>query len=538
MVGHSGAKSTANFHGLFGLLLAGGTSAVGFGRAAMALGAGDFRFGGTGAFRFLPARFGKGSALALACGSEPGLQFVAEERAGAGAVLRQRPFLLTTDFDTRGQMPQPHGRGGLVHFLSAVPAAAHKRLLQIPAGDAQPGHAKEEIADGLSGQHEDGNFHDRRKQARFKSKNPLAADGSIVENSQYTPLIPARAARLTPPTPMNSPNAFPRVAATMLAAALTTAGSVDAAPQKPNPAPAVQSAAVPEKKGMLTKAKELIGFKAKEKPAEKTPDVPASRPAAKAKLTAETKSQTTPAKEPVVKAGAVPAEKSAAKKQPKPAVAETAPEKKGWIKGLFSKSSDQTPAEPALARAKTAKPAPVKEVKPAKENEKLTAGAEPEQKRGIFGLLRKFSEPIEEETGVAEVADEQKIERPADWQEHRIVKSDEIALYSYGPSQANGPDARLQRGTAVKVMAVKKGWALVEVKDGVTGYMDASMLREAAKTDFKDPPPLRAAMAAVNPDLWAPLAPPPDLPDSPSQMDSDAALLLLPPLELEQKPNP
>lgn len=336
-----------------------------------------------------------------------------------------------------------------------------------------------------------------------------------------------------PTNSMNSPNAFPRVAATILVAALTTAGSVVAAPKKPEPAPAAQPAPAPEKKGMFTKAKELIGLKKKDQPAENAPAAPASKPAAKAK----TKSKSAPATEPVVKAKAAPAEKAAAKKASPAAVAEAKPEKKGWIKGLFSKSKDETPAEPALASAKTAKPAPVKELKPAKGGEKLAAAAEPEQKRGIFGFLRKFSEPIEEEIETADVADEQKIERPADWQDHRVVKNDDIALYTFGPSQANGPDERLQRGAVVKVKTVKRGWALVEVKDGVTGYMDASMLREAAKTDFKEPPP-PAAMASVNPDFWAPLAPPPDLPDSPSQMDADAALLLLPPLELEQKPNP
>ena len=88
----------------------------------------------------------------------------------------------------------------------------------------------------------------------------------------------------------------------------------------------------------------------------------------------------------------------------------------------------------------------------------------------------------------------------------------------------------------MKVKKVTKGWALVEVHGGISGYMDASMLRAAEKNDFADPPAPVAAMASLNLKAWAPAAPPPDLPDQPGEMDNSGALLLLPPLELEPKP--
>jgi hypothetical protein len=104
--------------------------------------------------------------------------------------------------------------------------------------------------------------------------------------------------------------------------------------------------------------------------------------------------------------------------------------------------------------------------------------------------------------------------------------------------QATGPDRRLESGAVVKVKSVRRGWALVELEGGFAGYMDASVLRNAAITDFRDPAPPTMMAASGNPNYWAPLAPPPDLPDQPSRVDSESALLLLPPLQLEPKPNP
>jgi hypothetical protein len=69
----------------------------------------------------------------------------------------------------------------------------------------------------------------------------------------------------------------------------------------------------------------------------------------------------------------------------------------------------------------------------------------------------------------------------------------------------------------------------------MTGFMDAKMLRSAQREDFRDPVMPAMASASVNPASWAPAAPPPDLPENPMPAEAEAALLLLPPLELEPK---
>lgn len=183
----------------------------------------------------------------------------------------------------------------------------------------------------------------------------------------------------------------------------------------------------------------------------------------------------------------------------------------------------------------------MKEVKPEAKLAQENVG-EPQKKRGFLGFLRGDGSKSRNGAGSSEIAEAARIVRPDDWEEHRVVQEDEMALYSFGPSQAQGPDERLSRGTLVKVKKVTKGWALVEVLGGISGYMDASVLRAAEKHDFADPPaPVAAtaaatAVASLNLKAWAPAPPPPDLPDQPGAMDNSGALLLLPPLELEPKP--
>jgi hypothetical protein len=338
-----------------------------------------------------------------------------------------------------------------------------------------------------------------------------------------------------PPYRMKTPLIPLRGAAVALAAAgaLTFTGAVSAAPKKTEPAAAVEPAPAPEKKGLFSRTKEKLGLKKKEKPQ----PVPQTSGTAKAKPVPEAR----PAAKPAAAAKSAPAARAKPAPQ-EPAVAEAQPEKKGWFKGRFSKSKNDTAdqnekaAEPSLARAKTAKPAPVKEVKPAvRPGEAVAAGEGEKKKRGMFGFLRRLREPIDD-VPPAEVAEANKLERPDDWQEHKVVTGDSIALYTFGPNQFNGPDKRLDFGTVVKVTSIKRGYALVTVDGGLTGYMDAAALRDAEKTDFRDPVPPAMASLGISPDNWAPLAPPPDLPDQPSAMDADAALLLLPPLE--PKPNP
>ena len=319
------------------------------------------------------------------------------------------------------------------------------------------------------------------------------------------------------------------------------------APKKPEPVPVVEQAA-PEKKRMFGKLKSALSIKKNaEAPALETKSPEKARPAAKPKVAAN--SDVKPATNPVAPGTVAQQEKAAtvvkAKTAPKPAapkivvVEEKAvPEKKGIFKKLFGKSADESPAEPKLAKAKTAKPAPVKELKPGAKLAQESVG-EPQKKRGFLGFLRgDGSKSRDGAAGSSEIPDSARIVRPADWEEHRVVQDDEIALYSFGPSQAQGPDERLSRGTLVKVKKITKGWALVEVHGGISGYMDASVLRAAEKNDFADPPAPApaAAMASLSREAWAPAPPPPDLPDQPGAMDNSGALLLLPPLELEPKP--
>ena len=314
-----------------------------------------------------------------------------------------------------------------------------------------------------------------------------------------------------------------------LAAALTLTSTLSAAPKKPEPAPAIQPVAAPEKKSLFAKTKDLLSFKKKEQPAPQ-PAAPAtkSKAAPKAKAVPPAPATSNKAASP-----APPVAATARKPTPEPIASVPAP-KKSWLKRLNPWSKPDALEPPQLARAKTAKPAPVKETKSSKPMEDLTADAQPKEKRGIFGFFQKLREPIPDGTTTAEAA---KIERPSNWKEQKVVTQSGIGIYSFGPMQSGGPDKRLESGTIVKVKSSRRGWALVEVNGSLTGYMDASALRDAGKDDFSEPPPTVVASAG-SPSSWAPLAPPPDLPDQPAAMDADAALLLLPPLELEPKPNP
>ena len=157
---------------------------------------------------------------------------------------------------------------------------------------------------------------------------------------------------------------------------------------------------------------------------------------------------------------------------------------------------------------------------------------EPKKKGGFLRFLRGDRDAKE----TAKVPEAAKIPRPDDWQDHRVVKEDGLALYEFGPSQSNGPDERLDTGAVVKIKRVERGWALVEVTGGRTGYVDAAALRNAVEGDFATPPPkVVASTAAVSPEPWAPAPPPPDLPDQPAKMDGEGGLLLLPPLEQTPK---
>jgi hypothetical protein len=233
--------------------------------------------------------------------------------------------------------------------------------------------------------------------------------------------------------------------------------------------------------------------------------------------------------------------KEKSKSKPVEVAAAPAEEKKGFIKRLFTRGEKPAAdASPELAKAKTAKPSPLRETKAAGAAE-LAETDGPKQKRGFFSFFRRDPDHAADSSaaaGASPVPDALKVERPDDWAEHRVTSDDSIALYEFGPSQT-APDARLDRGTVVKVKNVRSGWALVEVPGGRTGYIDALTLRNAVRTDFLDPVVPIPAVAAIDPASWLPAPPPPDLPEQPGPAgDIDPALLLLPPLELEPKPNP
>jgi hypothetical protein len=330
---------------------------------------------------------------------------------------------------------------------------------------------------------------------------------------------------------MKSPTEFCRGAAMVLASAVVLTSAAQGAPKKPETAPAEETAARKTSSKASAKKTEAPASDAKPKTkvAPKTPSVPPAPSAAK-KTAAAGKKQ--PASTPA------PAGRKTASARTEPApeaVPAPPPQKKGFFKKLFGgkPKAEEPVAEPNLANAKTAKPAPVKEIKPVKPAP-ITAAApvpveEPKKKRGFFSFL-KGRPAVEEETD-SKVPDALKIVRPEDWQDHRVVKEDSVGLYEFGPSQSNGPDARFDRGAMVRLKRMEKGWALVETNTGRTGYMDAAALRNAEEGDFNSPVPPAVAAASVAPSAWAPAAPPPDLPDHPDSLGGESGLLLLPPLE-------
>lgn len=130
----------------------------------------------------------------------------------------------------------------------------------------------------------------------------------------------------------------------------------------------------------------------------------------------------------------------------------------------------------------------------------------------------------------------EKIPRPKDWTERKVIVEHGTPMYEFGPSQSQGPDMKLVRGTVVKEKKRERGWVLVEVAGGRRGYIAATSMRDALKTDFLEPPKSTApktmmAASGANPKSWAPGAPPPDLPDEAPMMDLDGALDLLPALQ-------
>lgn len=327
------------------------------------------------------------------------------------------------------------------------------------------------------------------------------------------------------------------------AMALICTATVEGAPKKSEPAPVAHKAAAEPKKGFLSKVKSLNPFTKKD-------SAPAPEKTT-AKTSAKKKTEAAPAKVTAAKKAAPAPAKAIAAKKPEPAPAKVKavanteaapaePKKPGIFKKLFTwkKAAKPEATGPKLAAAKTAKPAPAKEKKA-----ELAAVAEaPKPKRSFLGFfkklgepLKKLGEPLEEEEVASTVPDDIRIERPKDWSQYSVIRADEVAFFEDGPSQLGGASDRLSPGTLVKVTSKEKGWAVVEIQgeNKRTGYIDALALRSAEQGDFNDPAPPPVQMASANSsytlDPWAPLAPPPDLPELPGAAGD--AFLLLPPLE-------
>ncbi len=192
---------------------------------------------------------------------------------------------------------------------------------------------------------------------------------------------------------------------------------------------------------------------------------------------------------------------------------------------------------PALAKAKTAKP----------------------------GWMNRLTQPVgsgSDDEPSHQTASARK-PRPTNWKQLSVVKEEGLKFYEFGPSQSQGADMKLARGTALKVRKVTRGYALVEMPNGRTGYVDASLLKAASTQDFHDArrrplqvaggaggagrapryyasaggkrasTPSQLARAQAEAASWVPGAGSPDLPEIPlpSGTDMDEALLLLPPLD-------
>lgn len=344
---------------------------------------------------------------------------------------------------------------------------------------------------------------------------------------------------------MNSSHVTLRAVAVAAAAAVTLASPALAAPKKTKaePAPAAARQITGDKTAVAKTAKnkakvtKTTPAAAEETtPPQNTKTVKAAKTGKKAKAVPVPAPALAAAKEAPVKKG----KKGAAVAAAAPSEAAAEPKKPGFFKRMFGRrarngelveqAAPGTQANTHLAKAKPVVP------------RALPAGEQPEKKRGFFSFLRrdKSPKPVEwDELENAVVPEESKMDRPADWEERSVVKLDGVDLYEFGPSQAQGPDTSLGLGTVVKVKQKMKGWVLVEVEGGPSGYVDASALRQAAKTDFKEPPVVvvqHTVASGISPEAWAPLAPPPDLPEQPGIPDANAdALLLLPPLlELEE----
>ncbi len=277
-----------------------------------------------------------------------------------------------------------------------------------------------------------------------------------------------------------------------------------------------------------------------------TDPAPAPTPAAKTKTSP---SKATPAKPAASKAVPPPA----AKATPPP----TKPEpKSGGLLGLlpFGKRSESAPPAPtkpieksapktAVAKpnvpAVTPKPqlsktaeATVKPKADQKAKPEVTPPAEP-KKPGFFARL--LGGKADEGTASNKATSGNLPPRPADWESKYIVTDDRVEAYRFGPSQPNGPDEYLVKGTVVELKKGGKAWADITLENGRIYTVGADQIRKAREDDFARPvvaqgPTLPGGVPLPMGDL-EPL-PTVELPETGAQPKKslDATELLLPPL--------
>ncbi len=119
--------------------------------------------------------------------------------------------------------------------------------------------------------------------------------------------------------------------------------------------------------------------------------------------------------------------------------------------------------------------------------------------------------------------------RPLDWAEKHIIKDEDVAAYTYGPSQATGPDDRLAKGTLVTLKRAGKSWSEVELENGRRYTVGSDQIRKAAFDDFADPVVQTAQVGGGSAEYYEPL-PPPNLPEAGGALEPGAPQILLPPL--------
>jgi hypothetical protein len=181
----------------------------------------------------------------------------------------------------------------------------------------------------------------------------------------------------------------------------------------------------------------------------------------------------------------------------KPTKKEEAP---GFFRGLFTKKAEKpkTEVEPkrSIVKTKTAEAMKTPLVSPKMLPQQASATPKEKEQAGFFS--RFFGNNGAAQTPSEKPATSDKPLRTDDWMTKAIIQEQDVEAYSFGPSQM-APDARLAKGTYVKMKKRGKEWSEITLDDGRTLTVASDLVRMAANDDFRDPPP--PPIAAMNPNL-------------------------------------